>query len=232
MPLQAQCLASALLNGFGNRCFDPAPVNIVLGVKENRMISRAMPQLKNQNKRAVVNIKIGDYYASKEPEVIHTVLGSCVAVCLFDPEHHIGGMNHILLPGKPDLKHFDASARYGINAMELLINKILNLGGKKRLLIAKAFGGGHILPAISRENGVGKRNSKFVADFLHNEGIEIVTHDFGGDESRKIYFYTDTGEVLLKRIYHNRRQSIAREERKQSVLIQSKLKNPGDVVLF
>ena len=171
------------------------------------MANKATSQLKTRSNRVVVNINIGDYYASKEPEIIRTVLGSCVAVCLFDPVNQIGGMNHILLPGKPDLKHFDASARYGINAMELLINNILNLGGKKRFLTAKAFGGGHVLPAISRENGVGERNSKFVAEFLHNEGIKIAKHDFGGQDSRKIYFYKDVFlihfSILLPEIYHS-----------------------------
>jgi chemotaxis protein CheD len=196
------------------------------------MINRAMLQLETQAKRTVVNIHIGDYYASKKPEIIHTVLGSCVSVCLIDPEQQIGGMNHILLPGKPDWKHFDASARYGINAMELLVNKILNLGGKRHLLIAKVFGGGHVMPAISRENGVGKQNAKFAIDFLHSEGIPIVKHDLGGQESRKIYFYTDTGEVFVKRIRHNYWQNIAREEKKHALRIRSQLKNPGDVVFF
>ena len=116
---------------------------------------------------------------------------------------------------------FDDSARYGINAMELLINKILNLGGKRCTIIAKAFGGGHILPAISRGNGVGRRNAKFVIDFLDNEGIRIVSCDLGGRESRKIYFHTDTGEVLVKRIRHNCFEKIAREEKKQSLLTLS-----------
>ena len=191
-----------------------------------------MSQPETQLKKAVVHIHIGDYYASREPEIIHTLLGSCVAVCLIDPVQQIGGMNHILLPGKPDLRLFDDSARYGINAMELLINKILNLGGKRRLLIAKAFGGGHIMPAISKENGVGKRNAKFVIDFLHNERIRIVNQDLGGQESRKIYFHTDTGEVFVKRIHHACWQKIAREEKKQSFRIQSKLKKSGDVILF
>ena len=196
------------------------------------MTNKAISQLKAQGNRTVVNIHIGDYYASKNSEIIHTVLGSCVAVCLIDPAQQIGGMNHILLPGNPDWRHFDASARYGINAMELLINKILNLGGRRHLLIAKAFGGGHIIPTISRENGVGKQNAKFVINFLHNEGIPIVKHDLGGQESRKIYFCTDTGEVFVKRIRHSNWHNIAREEKKESLRIRSKLKNSGDVVLF
>jgi len=188
--------------------------------------------MKTQRKKTLVNIHIGDYYASKKSEIIHTVLGSCVAVCLIDPVQQIGGMNHILLPGKPDLRLFDDSARYGINAMELLINKILKLGGKRCMLMAKAFGGGHILPAISRKNGVGRRNAKFVIDFLNNEGIRIVSHDLGGWDSRKIYFHTDTGEVFMKRIRHNCCEQIAREEKKQSLRIQSALKKSGDIVLF
>jgi chemotaxis protein CheD len=196
------------------------------------MTNRAMSQLETKLKKAVVHIHIGDYYATGEPEIIHTLLGSCVAVCLIDPVQQIGGMNHILLPGNPDLRLFDDSARYGINAMELLINKILNLGGKRQLLIAKAFGGGHITPAISKENGIGRRNAKFVIDFLNNEKIRIVNQDLGGRESRKIYFHTDTGEVFVKRILNDCWKNIAREEKKQSLRIQSKLKKSGDVVLF
>lgn len=171
-----------------------------------------MAQMKTQRKKTVVYLHIGDYYASKAHEIIHTLVGSCVTVCLIDPVRQVGGMNHILLPRKPDLRLFNDSARYGIYAMDLLINKILNLGGERRMLVAKVFGGGHILPEISRENGAGRRNIKFVIDFLYNERIRIVNQDLGGIESRKVYFHTDTGEVFLKRIRHNHWQNIAREE--------------------
>ena len=75
-----------------------------------------------------ISIHIGEFYSSADPVVIHTLLGSCVAVCLFDPVKKIGAMNHILLPGRANMKHFDAPARFGINAMELLINGMMNLG--------------------------------------------------------------------------------------------------------
>lgn len=104
-----------------------------------------------------VSIHIGELYASKNPAVVHTLLGSCVAVCMFDPIKRIGGMNHILLPGNGDLKDFSDSTRYGINAMELLINMIMNLGGNRNRLVAKAFGGGNILAGISEENGPGQK---------------------------------------------------------------------------
>ena len=78
--------------------------------------------------KKMVSIHIGGFHASRKPAVIETVLGSCVAVCLHDPSACIGGMNHIFLPGRADMKHFDNAARYGVNAMELLVNRIMRLG--------------------------------------------------------------------------------------------------------
>ncbi len=183
----------------------------------------------NKNK---ISIHIGDYHASKNPTIIQTLLGSCVAVCLLDPERGIGGMNHILLPGKADLKRFDASARYGINAMELLINKIMGLGGNRSQLVAKVFGGAHVLPAISKENGVGRKNAAFVIDFLRKEGIGIVNKDLGGHEPRIIYFHTDTGDVFLKRIRSVKCTDIAIEERRRFGEVQKDVEKGGDVTFF
>ena len=89
-----------------------------------------------------ITLGIGGLHASRSREKISTVLGSCVSVCLFDPATSAGGMNHIFLPGNADLKVFNDSARYGINAMELLINKMLSLDARRRSLRAKVFGGG------------------------------------------------------------------------------------------
>ena len=109
-------------------------------------------------------------------------------MCLFDPVQRIGGMNHILLPGKADMKHFDDVARYGVNAMELLINRMLSLGANRSRMVAKAFGGGHIIPAISEQNGIGQQNMAFTLDFLEREGIQIISQDLGGKDSRKVSF--------------------------------------------
>lgn len=153
-----------------------------------------------QGMKKQIHLNIGDFYASKEPSVLHTVLGSCIAVCLMDQKEKIGGMNHILLPGKADLKHMDCCARYGVNAMELLISKILNIGGRRDQLSAKVFGGGNVLPSLFGINRVGRENTAFVLSYLDHEGIPIQCHDVGGDYTRKIYFHTDTGDVFLKRI--------------------------------
>ncbi|MGH7767165.1 MAG: chemotaxis protein CheD, partial [Candidatus Binatia bacterium] len=90
-----------------------------------------------------VSIHIGGVFASRDPTVVRTVLGSCVSACLFDPLTNVGGMNHFMLPdGEPD---GDQPTRYGINAMEVLINEIMKLGGERRRLRAKVFGAGHVL---------------------------------------------------------------------------------------
>ena len=180
-----------------------------------------------------VTINIGELYASRDPTIIYTLLGSCVAVCLYDPKNRIGGMNHILLPGKPDLRRFDASARYGINAMELLINKILKIGGDRKRIIAKVFGGAHVIPAISHDNGMGPRIVEFVKDFLKNEDIRIVSQDLGGKKARKIYFHTDTGEVFLKRIKRTSIKIYQCDFKRASEWIKSRIdKQHGDIEIF
>ncbi len=149
-----------------------------------------------------VSIGIGEFYVATQPTVISTILGSCVSVCLYDPVRKLGGMNHILLPGSPDMKHFNASARYGINAMELLINGMLKAGGRRSDLKTKVFGGGHVF-----DNGdgpqvftPGKDNADFVFTFLENERIPVESYNVGGNFGRKIHFDTATGQVLMKRI--------------------------------
>jgi len=182
--------------------------------------------------RKEVNIHIGEYHASVNPAIIHTVLGSCVAACLFDPRSLIGGMNHILLPGKADLNHFDVSARYGVNAMELLINRMMKLGAKRNSLQAKVFGGAHVLPSISRENGVGDKISAFVIEFLQMENIRLINSDIGGSDSRKVFFYTDTGDAYVKKLPSLQLQKIARKEKKASRRVKDIASKPGDITLF
>ncbi|MFZ0942766.1 MAG: chemotaxis protein CheD [Syntrophobacteraceae bacterium] len=179
-----------------------------------------------------VSIHIGGFQACKTPTVIKTLLGSCVAVCLYDSVERIGGMNHIFLPGKADLKHFDNVARYAVNAMELLINRVMTLGGKRQHLIAKVFGGAHVLPTISPENGVGARNSEFVIEFLQMETISIVSRDLGGHDARKIHFHTDSGAVFLKRIPSTLYPNISFEERRILELARRKAEESGDVAMF
>ncbi len=128
-----------------------------------------------------------------ENEVISTILGSCVSCCLWDPEAQVGGMNHMLLAVSP--KGTDACNLAGINAMELLINDILKLGGKRERLRAKAFGGAKLISGLS---DIGKINSDFTLDFLSKEGIACEKRSLGGAESRHIMFWPATGRAMQK----------------------------------
>jgi len=180
-----------------------------------------------------VKIHIGEIYTSSEPAVIETILGSCVSVCLFDPRKQTGGMNHILLPGKAELDKFDDATRYGINAMEVLINSMMKLGSRRRDILAKIFGGAHIIRSIAKHMAPGQKNIRFVEEFLDLEEIPIVSRNTGGYNGRKIYFYTHTGDVFLKTLPNPKFEVLAREEDQYTELVSCLLDTtPSDVELF
>lgn len=138
----------------------------------------------------------GEYCASADPEAtISTLLGSCVACCLWDPVARAGGMNHILLASRSAGGQNTAANLAGINAMELLINDILKLGGMRKRLQAKAFGGAHMVSGLS---DIGPENCAFVIDFLEREGIECLSKSLGGDNARLVVFTPSTGAVRVK----------------------------------
>ena len=149
----------------------------------------------------VIKILPGEYRALAARDipgqpVLATTLGSCVAACLFDAERPgIGGMNHFLLP---DSETGDG-ARYGVHAMELLINAMLALGAQRHSLRAKVFGGGAVLAAVTNID-VGKKNADFVRRFLATEGIPVVGEDLLGPHPRKLLFFPATGEARVKRL--------------------------------
>lgn len=192
-------------------------------MKENIIKQKFLEIERSKNK---VIISIGEYFASKTPVIISTLLGSCVSVCLFDYENKIGGMNHIFLPGKPDLKKHSDSARYSVNAMELLINSMMKYGADKNTIIAKVFGGSSIFTAKTPDLSVGPKISKLVISFLKTERIKILGIDVGGLKSRKVLFNTYTGEVFLKRSSSDFK--LIKENMKNHKVITIK----GDITLF
>lgn len=130
---------------------------------------------------------------------ISTLLGSCVAVCLFDPKLRIGGMNHFLLPTSSSSSNADIDVILnGDYSMEVLVNGMLNKGAQKARLIAKAFGGGTIVSSIRMD--IGQRNSVFASEWLEREGIPLVASDFNGPWSRKVVFVPQSGDAFCRRI--------------------------------
>lgn len=183
-----------------------------------------MRRLDSGSKRQIY-IHIGEYHVSRRPEIISTVVGSCVAVCLFDADSGIAGMNHILLPGSIGMADFSISAKYGMNAMELLIAKMMKLGADRNKIIAKAFGGACTLSAMDSKNHIGKKNADFVVKFLEKEGLKLSSCSLGGVMGRKVNFHTDTGSVFIKRIIPSAIKSVVDEEKKKgSTILSSKIR--------
>ena len=154
-----------------------------------------------------------------------TLLGSCVAVCLYEPFLKIGGLNHFMLPDMARSKHGDVDSLLAGNfAMEALLNALLAKGAKKVRLQAKAFGGGTIIDTDGGSLSIGMRNANFTKEWLGREGIPLLSSDFLGPWSRKIIFLPATGEALCKRMVTNMANAevIAREERAYAETLKQK----------
>ena len=177
-----------------------------------------------------VTIHIGGLHTSRSPTLLDTVLGSCIATCLYDPVAGIGGMNHFMLPegidpGNPN------STRYGVYAMELLISNLMKLGGNRKRFQAKIFGGGHVLKLRESLDGVPQRNIQFAHRFLDAEQIPIVKQDVGGYQPRRVVFHTHTSRVFVKYLGNNDAERTAQEEMVYLISLK-KRKLEGDVELF
>jgi len=158
-----------------------------------------------------------------------TVLGSCVAACIRDPERGIGGMNHFMLPDA-GTGVMSRSARYGAYAMELLVNELIKSGARRSALQAKVFGGGRVMATLANAN-VGERNAGFVLDYLAQEGIPVVAQDLLDSHARKIYFFPKSGRVLLKRLARMNNDTLMRREREYQERL-SRDDASGDIELF
>ena len=135
----------------------------------------------------------GSFHITADPEeMLTTVLGSCVATCLYDPVARLGGMNHFLLPISAENPVAGAGFRYGAQAMELLINALLKSGAQKSRLEAKLFGGSQMDANLGP---IGDRNAAFARQFLHTEGITCVAESLGGTMARRLRFWPASGLV-------------------------------------
>jgi chemotaxis protein CheD len=138
----------------------------------------------------------GAIFISPEPYLITTILGSCVAICIYDPVLRIGGMNHYMLPlwNGQGL----ASPRYGNIAIKKIIDNIESLGSSRSNLKVKLFGGAEIITTTISQFMIGERNIHIAKDILHEEKIPVIASSIGGKLGRKIIFDTYTGEVRQK----------------------------------
>ena len=146
-----------------------------------------------------------------------------------DTELGIGGMNHFLLPGDENTVSENSNAtRYGVFAMESLINGILKAGGRKDRLEVKVFGGGNVTSNSAR---IGSKNSAFVREFLSREGFAIASEDLEGDLPRRVHYFPDTGRVMMRRLSRKEDLAVVEEEKHYSKRI-SAAPVGGEIDLF
>ncbi|EPG64555.1 chemotaxis protein CheD [Leptospira wolffii] len=178
-------------------------------------------------------VNVGEFKFSESPVQFRTLLGSCVSVCLYDPFNQFGGMNHILLPGRAEKEGGILSARFGINAMELLINEFVKRGTPRSRLQAKIVGGGQTLNLGVQNSPIGDRNVEFVKDFLKSESISLCGLETGGPYYRNLRFMTGTFEAFVKRVQVNLQKSfIERQEVEYLRQVQADLGKKNRPIYF
>ena len=171
----------------------------------------------------------GEFAGTDGDLMLVTILGSCVAACLFDPEAQVGGMNHFMLPGDDAAK--SGSGRYGVHAMELLINHLVRLGAARPRLQAKLFGGAAVVRSMTQTD-VGGSNIAFVEHYLRTEGIPIVASDLGGPWPRRVHCLGHSGRAVVKRLPVVEASRIVRDESRHYQQLAEKANESGSVELF
>ena len=174
-----------------------------------------------------VKVLPGEYFVTGDNLMVTTVLGSCIAACLWDSRVRVGGMNHFMLPEGGD----DSNGRYGSYAMELLINEMMKLGARRETLQAKVFGGGQVMHTFTTMN-VGERNTQFVLDYLQTERIAMISKDVLDIHPRKVCYFPATGKAMVKRLAHSHPETLETQERKGSAAALAKATTGGSVDLF
>jgi chemotaxis protein CheD len=141
----------------------------------------------------------GKLFAAAQPFAITTIVGSGIALCLWDSARGVGGANHFMLAEGPE--DAENAGRYANIANPMLLQRMLDLGAEMKTLEAKIFGGS--LPNVTFGNDkshMGELNLKAVTHFLHMKGIRVVQNEVGGTRGRKLVFQTDDGRAWSEQL--------------------------------
>jgi chemotaxis protein CheD len=162
-------------------------------------ITRMAPNVPVLGERQRVYLLPGELHATAEPCQISTILGSCVAICLWDRRLHAGGMNHFLLPASR--KGERTSLRFADVATKALLEKLQLLGCRLPNLQAKIFGGSAMFQnENSRAISLGAQNVAVALDLMKNAGIPVIAQETGGNQGRRIVFNADDGMAWSRQI--------------------------------
>jgi len=154
--------------------------------------------VRSQNGTKGIYLHAGQLHVATEPTEITTVLGSCVAVCVWDAVAQVGGMCHFMLPdaigGKAD------SARFAKYALPELVDRIVAKGGLRHRIQARVYGGGTMLNTATSENDLGSKNVKAATEWLESARVPVIEQEVRGNHGRRVVFRTNDGSATVRRV--------------------------------
>ena len=175
-----------------------------------------------------VKVKPGEFYIARSNMVLTTVLGSCISACIYDPQAGYGGMNHFMLPASHANAGMGRSLRYGLFAMEQLINELMKHGCSRERMQVKLAGGGEMMRGYST---VGQQNINFITQYIQDEGLNLLADDLGGDRARRVAYFPTEGRMLVNKLDHREDQRLIEEERSYSIDVDQHM-DDSEVELF
>lgn len=146
-----------------------------------------------------IDVRIGEMEVAKSPKILKTILGSCVALILYDKVKRVGGMAHIFLPNKKESNKHEPDSKFANTAVPALLEEVIRLGAKKQNIMAFMVGGGNIFKPIRKNNQptVAEMNVKSTKQSVENANLPLIGFDVGRDQGCKVSFDLSTGDMIV-----------------------------------
>lgn len=168
----------------------------------------------------IIHLKSGEIHFSDHPELVVTVLGSCISIIMHYARFKLTAVSHSLLPRRCGSRDQEHPRRYIDTTFREMYDWFIQHGVKPHEVEVKVFGGSDVLQKSkafveSLNKTVGAENIEAVLELILSEGLTISAIDVGGESGRKLFVYTETGEVRLKKIKHSEVDSASLKLEKQ-----------------
>lgn len=151
-----------------------------------------------------VTLGLGQLKAAKGDDIVLACLGlgSCVAICAWDPGSKVGGMAHMVLPNSGDARNPSAGNKFVDKAIPALLDDMIKLGAQRSRLVVKLVGGAQVVAASASTDlfNIGQRNADASKKLLQSLGINVRASDVGGNRGRTARLYLDSGKLLVSKV--------------------------------
>jgi chemotaxis protein CheD len=207
-------------------------MKIIKGTVDSKIVKLSHPDaIKYIQNKETLGIIGGEFAITYDQDnlPITTLLGSCVAVMLYDGALQIKGMNHFLLPSSCAQ---GASCRFGLYAMETMLNEMYKLGCRKENISAKIAGGANVLHNFS--DNIGERNVMFARSFCRSEGIRVVAENVLGTNGRVVMLDSNFNTISKTIVNRSMDERLANADRELANIINKTETVPLDnaITLF